>query len=391
MKTSNPTIGDGITRPETPSTSFWERKTAEILGLAGIQINGRRSWDLRVRNIQFFPNLFAHHSMGLGDSYIEGWWDVPRLDEFFHRVLQARLDEKVRPTWELAWLRVKALLLNLQSGARAFEVGKKHYDLGNDLFQAMLGPHMAYTCGYWKEANDLPQAQEAKLELVCRKIGLRPGQRVLDVGGGWGSFAKFAAERYEARVTAITISKEQAELGRERCAGLPVEIRLQDYRNLKGERFDHIVSLGMFEHVGYKNYRSFMEIMDSCLDDQGLFLLHTIGGNDTQLETDPWLDRYIFPNSLIPSPRQITASLEKIFVIEDWHNFGPDYDKTLLAWFDNFDAHWDEIKDRYDGRFYRMWKYYLLQCAGIFRARKKQLWQIVLSKRGVPGGYEPVR
>lgn len=270
-------------------------------------------------------------------------------------------------------------------------MGERHYDLGNDLFQAMLDPEMAYTCGYWKDADDLEQAQKAKLELVCQKIGLKAGARVLDVGGGWGCFAKYAAENYGAEVTAITISKEQAELGRRRCKGLPVEILLRDYRQLDSEPFDHIVSLGMFEHVGHKNYRGFMEKMGSLLKDDGLFLLHTIGSNETQWETDPWVDKYIFPNSLIPSIRQIGSALEGLFVMEDWHNFGLDYDKTLMAWYGNFERHWDDLRPRYGDRFYRMWKYYLLQCAGLFRARKKQVWQLVLSKKGVPHGYSSLR
>jgi cyclopropane-fatty-acyl-phospholipid synthase len=367
--------------------SYWKSKTREILELGGIHLNGPKPWDIQVSDERFYPRVFAHHSLGLGESYLDGWWDASRLDDFFYHVFKADLDEKVNPTWELAWIHLKALTMNLQSQDRAFEVGERHYDLGNNLFQAMLDSHMAYTCGYWKNAGNLDQAQAAKLDLVCHKIGLGPDKHVLDVGGGWGSFAKFAAEWYGAKVTAITISREQAELGRERCKGLPVEIRLQDYRDLGDEKFDHIVSLGMFEHVGYKNHRRFMEIMNSCLNDDGLFLLHTIGNNKSETETDPWIDKYIFPNSLIPSIGQVGSAIEGLFVMEDWHNFGLDYDKTLMAWFGNFNDHWDEIKPRYDNRFYRMWKYYLLQCAGLFRARKKQLWQIVLSKNGKPEGY----
>ena len=254
----------------------------------------------------------------------------------------------------------------------------------------MLDERMVYTCGYWKDVNNLDDAQEKKLDLVCRKIGLKSGQRILDIGCGWGSFAKFAAERYGAQVVGITVSKEQVVLARERCKGLPVEIRLQDYRDLN-EKFDHIISLGMFEHVGYKNYREYMTVARRCLVDGGLFLLHTIGGNISSTQTDAWIDKYIFPNSIIPSAKQITSAYEGLFVMEDWHNFGTYYDRTLMAWFENFDNAWPALASKYNERFYRMWKFYLLVCAGTFRSRHNHLWQIVLSPRGVVGGYTSIR
>ena len=254
----------------------------------------------------------------------------------------------------------------------------------------MLDTRMVYTCAYWKDATDLDAAQTAKLDLVCRKIDLQPGQKILDIGCGWGSFACYAASEYGAEVVGVTVSKEQAELARKRCAGLPVEIRLQDYRDVT-EQFDHIISLGMFEHVGDKNFRSYMEKVHQCLKDDGLFLLHTIGHMLTVKNGDPWINRYIFPNSQIPSVYHIGKAIDNLFVMEDWHNFGADYDRTLLVWYNNFKQHWPELKKNYDDRFYRMWRYYLLMCAGVFRARYIQLWQIVLSKNGIPGGYYSVR
>ena len=250
---------------------------------------------------------------------------------------------------------------------------------------------MIYTCGYWKDAENLDQAQEAKLDLTCRKIGLQPGMRVLDIGCGWSGFGKFAAEAYGAEVVGVTVSKEQVKLAQERCKGLPVETKLQNYEELGDEKFDRIVSLGMFEHVGYKNYRKFMEIAHRCLEDDGLFLLHTIGNNESATHTNPWMQKYIFPNGMMPSMAQIGKAAEKLFVVEDWHNFGSDYDKTLMAWHQNFEKHWPELKEKYGERFHRMWRYYLLQAAGTFRARDLQLWQIVLSKKGIPGGYTSIR
>jgi cyclopropane-fatty-acyl-phospholipid synthase len=327
----------------------------------------------------------AQANLGLGESYMDGDWDCDALDQFFDRILRAKLDRAISPL-RLVFHALRFRLLNLQTARRAFQVGERHYDIGNDLYRAMLDERRTYTCGYWENARNLEEAQEAKLDLICRKLDLQPGQRVLDIGCGWGSFAKFAAERYGVQVVGITISREQAKLAQALCGDLPVEIRVQDYREVK-ERFDHIVSVGMFEHVGRKNYRKYMEVAARCLRPDGLFLLHTIGKNLTNSAPDPWIDKYIFPNGDLPSLRQISQSVEDVFVIEDVHNFGADYDRTLMAWFENFDAAWPTLRDRYGERFYRMWKYYLLSCAGAFRSRGIQLWQFVLSREGVRGGY----
>ncbi len=356
-----------------------------LLSSVDVEIGGDRPWDPQVHNEDFYPRVLAEGSLGLGESYMDGWWDCRRLDELFNRILRAELDARVKTRTELFAV-LKSKLLNVQKRSRAFEVGRRHYDIGNDLYRLMLGERLIYSCGYWKDASSLEEAQEAKLELVCRKLGLRAGMRVLDIGCGWGGAAQFAAQRYQVEVVGITVSEEQARFATELCRGLPVEIRLQDYRDL-GETFDRVFSLGMFEHVGHKNYATFFHVVNRCLKDDGLFLLHTIGCNRSATRTDPWIERYIFPNSLIPSARQICTHMEGSFVLEDWHGFGADYDKTLMHWFGNFEANWDAIKDDYGERFYRMWKYYLLSCAGSFRARKNQVWQIVLSANGVPGGY----
>jgi cyclopropane-fatty-acyl-phospholipid synthase len=254
----------------------------------------------------------------------------------------------------------------------------------------MLDKRMVYSCGYWKKASSLDEAQEAKLDLICRKLGIEEGMKVLDIGCGWGSFARFVAEKYGAVVDGVTVSKEQAEFARKSCINLPVQIKLEDYRHIKGQ-YDRITSIGMFEHVGYKNYPTFMKVVNRLLSDNGLFLLHTIGRNTSVRSNDPWIDKYIFPNSMLPSIKQIGSAIENLFVMEDLHNFSTDYDMTLMAWFENFDSNWEKLKPRYSERFYRMWKYYLLMCAGSFRSRHFQLWQIVFSKNGVLGGYTSIR
>ena len=362
----------------------------KFLKTAGIEINGQKPCDIQVHNEGLYNRVLVGGSRALGEAYMDGWFDVEALDQFFHRLLLVKLDSAISPKLLTLLSSVRVGLFNRGRKSKAFEVGVRHYDIGNDLYEAMLDKRLTYTCGYWKDAKTLDEAQEAKLDLVCRKLGLKPGQKILDIGCGWGSFLKFAAERYGVSGVGVTVSKEQVALGQKLCEGLPIDIRLEDYRDLD-EKFDHIVSLGMFEHVGLKNYRTYMEVAERCLKDGGLMLLHTIGGNVSVKTTDPWIERYIFPNSMLPSIAQIGLAAEGLFVIEDLHNFGADYDKTLMAWFENFDRAWPSLEAKYGRRFYRMWKYYLLSCAGSFRARNIELWQIVLSKHGVPGGYVSIR
>jgi cyclopropane-fatty-acyl-phospholipid synthase len=365
-------------------------RVQELLKHADVTIDGNRPWDVVVHDDRFYRRVLSQGSLGLGESYLDGWWECTQLDAFFFHVLRTRLDERVRRHWRLLLLGLASTFLNRQSRRRAFEIGERHYDIGNDLYTAMLDQRLTYTCGYWKDATSLDQAQEDKLELVCQKLHLQAGQTVLDIGCGWGSFAKYAAEKYGVSVVGITVSHHQIRLGTELCRGYPVELRYQDYREVQGS-FDHIVSLGMFEHVGVKNYRTFMHVVQHNLKEDGLFLLHTIGGNRSGVTNEPWIEKYIFPNSMLPSVQQISRATEGIFVMEDWHNFSADYEKTLLAWHQNIVSHWDQLRSHYDDRFFRMWTYYLLSCAGSFRARRNQLWQIVFSKHGILGGYPSIR
>jgi cyclopropane-fatty-acyl-phospholipid synthase len=367
-----------------------QTRIQSLLQGTGITLNGPEPWDIQAHNDRLYARVLAEGSLGFGESYMDGWWDCQQLDEMMTRILRSNVRAQLKPSVALMKDAILAYVTNRQSKTRAFQIGERHYDNGNDLYEAMLDERMTYTCGYWNNAQTLDQAQEAKLDLVCKKIGLKSGQTVLDIGCGWGSFAKFAAEKYGAHVTGITVSKEQIKLAQERCAGLPVELRLQDYRDVQ-ETFDHVISLGMFEHVGVKNYRDYFEVAQRCLKDEGRFLLHTIGGNKSGTTTDPWIEKYIFPNSMLPSVKQIAEAAEGLFVMEDWHNFSADYDTTLMAWHANVEARWDTLKGRYDERFHRMWSYYLLSCAGSFRARMNQLWQIVFSKNGVQGGYASIR
>jgi len=364
-------------------------RIAGLLALAGVSVDGAAPSDIVVHDPRMFTRVVEHGSLGLGEAYMDGWWDAADLDGFLYRLLAAHLDERVSGLDDVA-LFLRAKLLNMQSGRRAFTVAETHYDLGNDLFRAMLGKRLVYSCAYWRDACTLDDAQEAKLDLVCRKLSLQPGMRILDIGCGWGETLKYAAEKYGVSGVGLTISREQADFARELCAGLPIEIVVQDYRDAQGA-FDRVFSIGMFEHVGAKNYRTYFEVTRRLLKDDGLALLHTIGSNVTTSHTDPWIAKYIFPNSMLPSVAQIGAAYEDLFVLEDWHAFGPYYDFTLHAWRENFERSWPELRESYGERFYRMWRFYLSASAATFRARRDQLWQIVFSPHGVPGGYVVAR
>ena len=363
----------------------------EMLNKIDVRINGDRPHDVQVNDEAVFDRVVRGGRLAIGESYMDGQWDCEELEEVIYRSIQADLDEEINLSWRGWGYFLKAKLFNLQSQERAAEVGEKHYDIGNDLYEEMLDERMIYSCGYWKQAENLEKAQRDKLDLICRKLELEPGQRLLDIGCGWGGLVEYASKNYGVEAVGITVSEEQVKYGNRLCADLPVEVRFQDYRDLE-EKFDRIVSVGMFEHVGVKNYREFMEVAERCLTANGLFLLHTIGTNVSTEATDPWIHKYIFPNGMLPSPPQISEAAEGLFVLEDWHNFGPDYAKTLNAWRDNFEAAWPQLKENYTQKFYRMWKYYLSISAASFRARRNQLWQIVFSPRNTPRrDYQSVR
>ena len=366
----------------------YTQKIAGLLKHANIEINGSNAWDIQVHNPDLFKRVIGQGSLGLGEAYMDGWWDVEQLDEFFYRVLAARLQSKVTTLRDKLFY-VYAHLVNRQTGKKAFEVGEQHYDVGNDLYERMLDKRMMYSCGYWQDAKNLDEAQEHKLELICRKLKLEPGMRVLDIGCGWGGAARYMAEKYDVEVVGVSVSKEQIALANELSEGLSVRYEFADYRDLD-EEFDRIYSIGMFEHVGYKNYETFFQVASRCLKDGGLFVLHSIGFQYTSEKVDPWIERYIFPNSILPSAELIGKHSGPYFKLEDWHNFGPDYTKTLMAWDENARNAWPDLP-AYDEEFQRKWHYYLMACAGTFRACNNHLWQIVFSKGEKQEPYQAVR
>lgn len=366
-----------------------ERRVKELLKMAGINIGGSNPQDINVYDKRFYSRVIRYRELGLGESYMDGWWDCKNIDQLIARLLSINIRQQVKVS-PLLLLAALPAQFKTQSIKGARQNAKHHYNIGNDLYQRMLGSRMIYSCAYWQGAKNLDQAQDNKLDLICRKLELKRGMRVLDIGCGWGGFAKFAATKYSVNVTGITPASEQVKLARVNTKGLSVKILQQDYRQLIG-KYDRIISIGMLEHVGSKNYQNFFEICNRLLNNDGLMLHHTISGNSPSKYIDPWISKYIFPGGILPTLAQISEVVQNRLIIEDVQNFGPDYDKTLMAWYKNFNAHYNEIKDFYDERFYRMWKFYLLICAGAFRARHLQLLQIVMRKVGPSKTYIAAR
>lgn len=343
--------------------------------------------DVIIHDKNIYKRVIKDGSLGLGETYMEGLWDTEKLDEIFYKIGKAKIEssdiswrDKINLIYE--WIKSTIFSYNPQSVDKSKEVALQHYNLNNELYEKMLDPLMIYSCGYWKNANNLEEAQINKCDLIARKLYLKPGMRVLDIGCGFGSLSKFLHDNYGVKVVGITNSEEQYGYAIKNRGNRNIKYILDDYRNIgkynKGKLYDRIVSVGMFEHVGTDNYKKFFEIADKNLKLDGIFLLHTIGGNKETKRGDRWMTKYIFPNSVLPTLKQIIETSRDKFIIEDVHNFGPHYDKTLQAWWHNFDK---TFKGKRNGTFYRMWKYYLLSSAGTFRARSIQLYQIILTKK----------
>ena len=374
----------------SPSFLVSRRRLVEdFLASADVRINGSRPWDIRVEDERFFARMLSDGAVGVGEAYMDGWWESDALDELAARVFRARLEAKMPVSPRLVLGGLHARLADRQSRRRSHEVMRRHYDLV-DVCEAFLDPYMQYSCAYFKDTTQLNEAQEKKLDLICRKLRIESGDRVLDLECGKGGFAKFAAAKYDCSVTGVNLSGEEVNYARGLCAGLPVTIDRRDYRDVTGS-YDKILVCGMIEHVGYKNYRPMMQKVRELLAPDGIFLLHTIGDNVTTRQTNPWLDKYIFPNAVIPSMKQLTTAAEGVFVVEDWHNFGPYYDLTLMRWCDNLERQWPALDGKYGERYFRMMKFYFLTCAGEFRSRTAQLWQVVMTNGGMSGGYESQR
>jgi cyclopropane-fatty-acyl-phospholipid synthase len=362
----------------------------QLAAAANITINGSKPYDIKVHDDRFYKKALTQRELGVGEAYMDGWWSSNQLDETIARLLSINIREKLPVTPILVKSVLVGSLANRQKLGRAHKNASAHYNIGNDLYEKMLDKRMLYTCAFWEKAKDLEKAQEAKIDRVCQKLHLKPGMTLLDLGCGWGGFAEYAAKNYGAKVTGVNVASEQVKIARQRTHGLTVKILQKDYRQITG-KYDRIVSIGIMEHIGPKNYRTFLAKCNQLLKDDGIMLHHTMGNNSSVNYVDPWTDKYIFPSGVIPSLAQLSKAAENMLIIEDLENFGPDYDKTLMAWHKNFVNSYPKLKDTYDERFYRMWEYYLLSCAAAFRVRKLQLYQIVMRKAGPSEAYRGYR
>ncbi len=361
-----------------------EASLRTILQKADLELNGSGPGDPQILDDRAYSMIASGGSLAIGEAYMDKLWDCSDLSVLISRIHEKKIYRDIVALDHLPLI-IKGVFSNLQSRARSFMVAREHYDLGDDLYTAMLDKRMVYTSGMWKGASSLEEAQERKLDQVCQKLALQSGDRLLDIGCGWGSLMKFAAENYGVRAVGLTVSEGQTALGRKMCEGLPVEFIIQDYREYyDAEGFDHVASIEMIEAVGPKNFRTYFEKAHELLRPGGHFFLQAIGSEDAVPKADRWMDKYIFRNGILPSLPQIERASRGLFNFEYLDNIGPDYDPTLMAWWERFDAAYPTLKANnpvYDERFYRMWKFYLQSCAGLFRAKVTHDWHILFSKR----------
>ena len=329
-----------------------------------VVIGGSRDWDIQVKNKKFFRKVFLNANMGLGESYVNKYFECRRLDQLIYRLRHYFPKKSIilKNIYDI----IQDKFINFQSIKRATKVAKTHYDLEVKIFQKFLDKRMIYTCGYWNNAKNLDEAQEKKLDLIAKKLEFKPNMKVLDVGCGWGGSAAYFAKKYRVQVVGITNSKEQYNYAQAHNSSELTQFIYCDYREHK-EKYDAIYSIGMFENVGSKNYLTFFKCIKNNLKQNASFLLHTIGMDMTVNTRFSWAVKYIFPNGELPSQKQITDNIEHNFIIDDWHNFGCDYDKTLMQWYKNFVRTYPSFKsDYYDERFFRTWSFYLLLFAKFF-------------------------
>jgi len=374
-----------------------KRIITDLFSQAGVTLDGSNPWDIQLHDDRFYRSAMRG-SLGFGESYMEGIWDVDSIDALFRRIIRMNITRSSLVSINRLYLNIKSRLTNLQTRLGSLAIAETHYDLDHRLYELFLGPYNQYTCCFFNKAQTLPEAEIEKLEMICDKLDLREGDKVLDIGCGWGGFARYAAETRGCRVTGVSISKEQIAYARRYTEGLPVDIINCDYRDLPERfdagHFDKVVIIGMIEHVGYKNYRKLVNIVHRAIKDDGMFLLHTIGNSSRTTVGDPWMEKYIFRNSMLPAMSQLADAFEGVFVVQDWENYGHYYAPTLAAWQNNFETNWPQIEaieteHRFDEKFRRMFNYYFLSCKAGFETDHINLWQIVMTKEGLDSMVYP--
>lgn len=371
-----------------------------FLEKAGIAIGGPNDFDIHVNDDRFYEMFFKDRTVGAGEAYTEGFWDVKDLKLLAEKIfLSGKLDHQYGFLNNLIYQLNKA-----QGKLKALFDIKKTYDHNIELYRAMLDKRLLYTCAYWNNIDysvaNLDLAQEQKLELVCQKLGLHQqpkGQSILDYGCGFAGFAKYAHEKYGAKVVGITISKLQYKVAKEICKGLPIEIRFQDYRDIpKGELYDHLVALGIIEHITVKNAREFILNAKSHLKNEkyqdNRFVLHGMFTNGTEHRIDPWMEKYIFPGAEIFTFKHLFDMIHGVFYCQDFHPFGPDYSLTADAWYQRLEMNYGNLlPSEQNNEFMRTFEFYLKTASASFLTQRNNLMQMVLTHGPVINGLEPVR
>lgn len=368
-----------------------ERRVRAEFERAGITIGGHAAHDLRVLDPSFFRRIAMNPAYELGQTYVDGLWECDAIDRMMTKLLAAGVGQSFEHGRQFFVRSLVAKAHNLQSRLRAKIVIDRHYDLGDELFAAMLDESMAYTCAIFETPEtSLADAQQAKMRVLCNKLELASGETFLDIGCGWGGLLDHAARVNGARVTGITISKNQHATATERVRHHPgASVRLMDYRDLpkQGERYAKVAAVEMIEAVGPKNYETFFRSVHDVMEPGGRFVLQCFISHRSVYVCNEWFDRHIFPNGVSPSLAFLSRASESTFgapsVIED---IGLHYDPTLMAWNDNFEAAYPSlVRYGYDERFRRMWRFYLTSLAGVFRAKHLRCYQIVYEKPGHRG------
>lgn len=347
---------------------------------------------LQIHNPNTYDRILAFGTLGFCEAYMEGWWDeannnlIELIGLFYRSNVYAKARDKVTIALALKVIqqRLRTLPVLIQNSRRNVQ---HHYDLGNDFYQLFLDPTLTYSCGYRvHETDSLEQMQLQKYDLICRKLALKPGETLIDIGCGWGGMLIYAAERYGVSGTGITLSVEQAKLAQERIEqrGLTdkIKIVIADYREIKGQ-YDKFVSIGMFEHVGKGNFATFMQKAADLLTPNGVGMLHTIV-TQSQERNGAWVDKYIFPGGYAPQLHELTHELWAAKLkVAHCENLKPHYAETLKRWAQNFTGNRDRItalSETYDERFLRMWYLYLQSFEASFRYGGLHVYQLLFFK-----------
>ena len=342
---------------------------------------------MAIHDRRFFRRIATRGKVGIGESYTAGEWDSDDLVAFFELLLRNAEGAAKRHA------RVRRLLearprLNRRNGLlRARRNIAYHYDLGNDLFELMLDETMTYSCAVFERPDEsLADGQRRKYQRICRKLQLEPGDRVIEIGCGWGGFAAFAAREHGCSVTGLTISAEQAALARERTVGLDVCILEEDYRHHEGS-YTKVASIEMLEAIGERQFPTYFDAIDRLLEPGGLACIQTILIPDDRWDryrkAPDWIEQYVFPGCLIPSLTALTHAMTRSsrLMVHEVDEIGPHYAETLRRWRESFRKNIDEIRELgYDERFERTWNFYLAFCEAAFRTRALRDVQLTLTR-----------